>query len=235
MSHENSPACELVATHCCICNRPLTDALSVELGIGPVCREKHGFDLRDSDPNFFSAAVEIENMRAIVPVKTFEKLDKALTAEDARTACNILIHWLAAMPEGDHVKPVVNAIMDLGFKSLAHVLRTRLPVYKEEREAAKKTVAAKPAKLPTIFIWAADPENTCLSLTTENLSDGQFQAFLNIMRKLPTRRWNSDLKINTVRTNDRRQLWTLLKTNLDLHGVTLTTHKGETILGQASN
>ncbi len=40
-SYTNAPACKMLATHCCVCNRPLVDALSVELGIGPDCRKKY--------------------------------------------------------------------------------------------------------------------------------------------------------------------------------------------------
>ena len=38
MSYENAPATKLLATNCCCCGRPLVDATSVELGIGPECR-----------------------------------------------------------------------------------------------------------------------------------------------------------------------------------------------------
>lgn len=44
MSYENAPATKLLATHCCVCGRPLVDALSVELGIGPECRAKNGYN-----------------------------------------------------------------------------------------------------------------------------------------------------------------------------------------------
>lgn len=44
MSYENAKATGLIATHCVCCGRPLLDAESVELGIGPVCREKHGYN-----------------------------------------------------------------------------------------------------------------------------------------------------------------------------------------------
>lgn len=43
MSYELAPATGMLATHCCACGRPLLDATSVELGIGPVCRDKYGF------------------------------------------------------------------------------------------------------------------------------------------------------------------------------------------------
>lgn len=38
MSYENAPATVMLATNCCCCGRPLVDAMSVELGIGPECR-----------------------------------------------------------------------------------------------------------------------------------------------------------------------------------------------------
>jgi len=39
MSYENAPATIMLATHCCCCGRPLVDAISVEMGIGPDCRQ----------------------------------------------------------------------------------------------------------------------------------------------------------------------------------------------------
>ncbi len=42
MSYENAPSTILLATHCVACNRPLRDAVSVECGMGPDCRDKHG-------------------------------------------------------------------------------------------------------------------------------------------------------------------------------------------------
>jgi hypothetical protein len=43
MGYESAPATEMVATSCAVCARPLCDAVSVEMGIGPECRKKHGF------------------------------------------------------------------------------------------------------------------------------------------------------------------------------------------------
>ena len=42
MSYENAVATKLLATNCVCCGRPLVDATSVSLGIGPECRA--GFD-----------------------------------------------------------------------------------------------------------------------------------------------------------------------------------------------
>ena len=49
MGYETAPATQMLATNCLICDRPLVDAASVEFGVGPVCRRKHGFD--DDVPN----------------------------------------------------------------------------------------------------------------------------------------------------------------------------------------
>lgn len=45
MSYENAPATRLVATRCASCNRPLVDAESVEIGLGPDCRRMYGFNI----------------------------------------------------------------------------------------------------------------------------------------------------------------------------------------------
>jgi gamma-glutamylaminecyclotransferase len=41
--YENAPATRLLATSCACCGRALLDAISVEAGIGPDCREKYGY------------------------------------------------------------------------------------------------------------------------------------------------------------------------------------------------
>lgn len=47
MSYENATATKLLATHCVCCGRALVDAISVELGIGPECRDGFNADLTD--------------------------------------------------------------------------------------------------------------------------------------------------------------------------------------------
>jgi len=44
-SYENAPATVMLATSCACCSRPLVDAKSIETGMGPVCRRKHGFNI----------------------------------------------------------------------------------------------------------------------------------------------------------------------------------------------
>ena len=47
--YENAPATRLLATRCAVCSRPLVDAKSVDLGIGPDCRRRYGFDQHCSE------------------------------------------------------------------------------------------------------------------------------------------------------------------------------------------
>lgn len=44
MGYEQAPATRLVATRCGFCGRPLRDAESLKAGIGPVCRERIGYE-----------------------------------------------------------------------------------------------------------------------------------------------------------------------------------------------
>ncbi len=41
MGYETAIQTKMLATHCCVCGRPLVDASSVELGIGPECRSNY--------------------------------------------------------------------------------------------------------------------------------------------------------------------------------------------------
>jgi hypothetical protein len=45
MGYENAPATAMVATVCVCCQTALVDAKSVEIGMGPVCRKKHGYNV----------------------------------------------------------------------------------------------------------------------------------------------------------------------------------------------
>jgi hypothetical protein len=50
-TYENAPATHLLNTYCAYCGRPLLDAISVEMGIGPECRKKVGLTNMDGHPN----------------------------------------------------------------------------------------------------------------------------------------------------------------------------------------
>lgn len=51
MGYENLNSTKMLATNCAVCSRPLRDAVSVEMGIGPECREKYGYNACVSEAN----------------------------------------------------------------------------------------------------------------------------------------------------------------------------------------
>lgn len=64
--YENAPATTMLATHCAVCNRPLLDALSVETGMGPVCRDRHGYNAEMGElPEYREAANRIVHNIAV--------------------------------------------------------------------------------------------------------------------------------------------------------------------------
>lgn len=51
MSYENAPQTKMLATHCMLCGKELCDAVSVEVGIGPICRKNAGYAEAANDDN----------------------------------------------------------------------------------------------------------------------------------------------------------------------------------------
>lgn len=49
MSYEIAPSTIFLATHCACCGKKLRDSKSVEIGMGPVCRAEHGFNVEVSE------------------------------------------------------------------------------------------------------------------------------------------------------------------------------------------
>lgn len=83
MSYENAPATRMLATHCAVCSRPLLDAQSVELGIGPDCRKKYGFNI-EVDEAARKRANELVYAVALGPV---EGTPPAAIADALRAVC----------------------------------------------------------------------------------------------------------------------------------------------------
>ena len=117
MTYENSPACLLLATNCACCGRPLVDAKSVELGIGPDCRAKYGFDDVPTAPDFIAARTIALNFAADLNDET------VLDWTDARVVCNLLVHRYAS----DHKANAwaATAIHALGYVKLSAKLLKR--------------------------------------------------------------------------------------------------------------
>jgi hypothetical protein len=170
--YENSAACKLVATHCCVCNKPLVEALSVTSGIGPVCAKKYGAQAPQAEPNFKAACVEAAQI-ADLP----EALVVALHAENAQKACNVATYYIAAKREGREVACLIAMIWALGFKTLAEILVENL-------------------KMPTVTL-TINPDKKLLAVSkTPYLTKAQFYTYLELIKAVPGRKWNANEKQN---------------------------------------
>lgn len=123
-SYTAAPACEMLATHCCVCGLPLLDALSVELGIGPICRKKYGFDAPIGIVQWESFDATFEQVNGEYPLK----VHAAARKRDARVAANGVVHRLALRRGGQlrqgqlDVPNALGLLICLGFVKLAMIV-----------------------------------------------------------------------------------------------------------------
>ena len=131
MSYENAPATLLLATHCCLCGRPLVDAESVECGIGPHCRKDKS---SDATPDWGAVADQLSLWVAEAPMDDARRImfETAMNAiEDARKGndhkmANVLTREIAAVRGSSPVGHLVMAIRCMGRTRLADALASRL-------------------------------------------------------------------------------------------------------------
>lgn len=104
MSYEDAKSTKMLATHCFACRRSLRDSLSVEIGMGPVCRRKAGYD------QVGCSLEERQRANALI-----HKL--ALNQEDTAI-----------------VKQCCMELMALKFRGVAEIVASRLGVVVEEKD-----------------------------------------------------------------------------------------------------
>lgn len=121
-TYENAPATLLLATHCAACGRALLDAVSVEAGMGPDCREKYGYGEAQNTPDF---------ERALACLATFTTpVAEVLVPGDAHATANKLVNRAA---RGLDAGACIAAIDALGFKTLAAKLGARIHAVRVEQ------------------------------------------------------------------------------------------------------
>lgn len=123
-TYENAPSTKMLATHCCACGRALRDAVSVEAGMGPDCRERHGYG-EPQAPADWDVAEQVmlaaetdgdaqhEGYVAVV--------SEARGTQNAHRAANVLVHHAACVDRSER-KPFVATLAALGFHALASAL-----------------------------------------------------------------------------------------------------------------
>lgn len=110
MGYEQAKSTKMLATHCFACRKPLRDSLSVEIGMGPVCRGRAGYD------QVGCTLEERQRANALI-----HKL--ALHQEDAEVIRNSCME-----------------LVGLGFRGVAEVVAKRLGVTVSDSEDGRFTI-----------------------------------------------------------------------------------------------
>lgn len=97
MSYETAPATIMLATQCAICQRPLVDSISIETGMGPDCRSKHGFSGKNAPT----------------------------VSEDDRKKANRIVYAIACGVDSATLAGSIKELRDMGFSLLAATLEDR--------------------------------------------------------------------------------------------------------------
>lgn len=114
----------ITASHCCVCRAPLTDAESVDSGIGPICSRRY-YSPRHV-PTEDQVKVALGRLSASGLPE--EIIDGFLAVVDnhhanARAACNLLVKWASANYDNrDMIFKCSAIIRALGYDELANKL-----------------------------------------------------------------------------------------------------------------
>lgn len=169
-----------IATTCCVCGIGLTDATSIEFGIGPVCRRKYRYE--DAHPVSHDTAGDVANyMRAahgdIFPQEVADRVIDAALADDSRKAANLLVYFASA-EQGMAAVHAAEALKMLGYTELAERIEKRLVGVHITRRDGKIAVASE---FNEVFIagirglggrWSGKPAKEWLLPSTPEAAEG---------------------------------------------------------------
>jgi hypothetical protein len=123
----SAPATTMLATNCACCGKALLDAVSVETGVGPDCRRKHGYEEAQGPSDMSAAAF------ALIDVWGDEVLEEwTETERTPRQIVNSLVHAVARLQTGPQIAPMIAAIAAMGFTTLAARIADRVGVVRIE-------------------------------------------------------------------------------------------------------
>ena len=101
-----------VATKCVCCRRPLKDAMSAEIGMGPICRKRWGFEtIPPAD------AIEADLVESLLG-NYGDLVEQTL---EGRALANALVKRLASTPQGSRAELgwIPRALDAIGYRQLA--------------------------------------------------------------------------------------------------------------------
>jgi hypothetical protein len=191
MTYESHPTTEWIASHCCLCGRPLVDPDSIERGIGPICLDKVG-DYAES-----AGEADLSKVASLVAQINNEnltsKVEPALQDGSAYTAARVLLHYVSLATsrrlEDPQVLIAIAAIKACGYDRLA----------KAVHKAAAASGLVQGAEIRIYrdgdFLVVQAP-----------YSDAALPAW----RALRAKPFDSARKANVVKADNKRALWGLL-------------------------
>jgi hypothetical protein len=201
MSYENAPATRLLASHCCICGRPLVDGLSVELGLGPECRKRHGYRKLDTAPNWEVVTAMLYNHHQQVTPETIV----AIEAQDERRFANIVVNWAARNRSNRRdVLRAAQLIVAAGYVKLGKTLARR----------ALRTLPLVTVTKENEYLIVEAPHNTQAILESRNVTG---------------RTWDSKRKVKIWPMSSRLEVWDWLKAHY--RGYPILTDRGILLIG----
>lgn len=117
---------QATATHCCVCTRQLTDAESVEHGIGPTCSGKYYNPLHKPTRDMVMEALGLLAFSGLPP-HIVDGVLKVVNNDhnNAREGCNVLVYWASVnFGQREEVFKCTRVIRALGYVELADKLET---------------------------------------------------------------------------------------------------------------
>ncbi len=167
-----------VCTACAHCGQPLSDSVSIERGIGPVCSKKgYAEDPKDAD-----------EMQAMIDLAEFPSLVRFLTERYKPQGVRALMNGLVRICSLNRRSPVhracTDAVESLGYKQLASTLRESVSV-----------VDVKECKeVPGYF------------LVHVKKSDWSWD-WTNLVRRIPGSTFRKGLRGSLIPLDQKRRLW----------------------------
>lgn len=179
--YETAPATVLLATECACCARPLVDAVSIETGMGPICRAKHGYSDEPGPADAVRFGAYLGAYNATVAgdrVLSLESVDG-----ETRVLANRIVHRIACGRESvEQIARLVAALDALGFSTLARRIAKRMRAVEVTTEGDALVVRA-PFSL----------------------------AFNDAVRACRGQRFDRDRKVRVVPRAQRVQLWEAIR------------------------
>lgn len=209
----NNLILEGVCTHCAHCGHELTDAVSIQRGIGPICSKR----------GYAEDAAEADEIQAMIDLAEFPELAEFLTTHYRPLGIRGLVNGLVRIaslnrPRGRGQKlgnakvhsACADAVQSLGHRKLADLLRNTLVVVTVaavEGEPGVVSVHVKKRDLPTGWFSQID---ATLSQTTWMKKARHHNVVVHHPSD-PTRKARSRLQgPDGKAVSNKRALWTLL-------------------------